>query len=235
MGKTSKSACGKRSGFSLIEILVATSILLVIVVLASLVFQQMTGAYQTGGRKMDSQVVLRNVIGAVTRDLALAVDDADYPGLDVNSFSDGNSITFLALTGRPGLDANNNSVRTAQVISYSLNGNIVKRTEQATTCVDGNWSATGRGTPVDLNGPENPIEQFEFVIDASGPFPDRVYIRAEIATDDHITSVGAGSSGRNGQFETGGGKSDDIYVGLNPNRAPGGEGTCQGSFCIQPG
>ena len=44
-----------------------------------------------------------------------------------------------------------------------------------------------------------------------------VYVRAEIETTDKISSVGAGSSGRNKKFETGDGKSDDIYVGLNPN------------------
>ena len=35
--------------------------LLVIVILASLVFQQTTGAYQTGERKVNAQVALRNV------------------------------------------------------------------------------------------------------------------------------------------------------------------------------
>ena len=77
--------------------MVATTILLVIVILASLVFQQTTGAYQTGERKVNAQVALRNVIGTMTRDLALAVDSRDYPGVN-NSFS-GNSMTFVALTG----------------------------------------------------------------------------------------------------------------------------------------
>ncbi len=220
MQKSTKTVRRSRSGFSLIEILIATSILLVIVVLASLVFQQMTGAYQTGERKMDSQVVLRNVIGSITRDLALAVDSSTYTGLDVNKISDGTSIKFLALTGSPGLDDDDNAVRTAQVITYTWSGAVVTRKEQSTTCVEGNWRTVGGERTAKLNDAQNsPIADFEFIVDGDDLLPDRVYIRAEIATDDHITSVGAGSSGRNGEFETGGAKSDDIYVGLNPNRA----------------
>ena len=48
----------RRRGFSLIEILIATTILLVIVILASMVFQQTTGAYQSGERKVNAQVAL---------------------------------------------------------------------------------------------------------------------------------------------------------------------------------
>ena len=219
-----KKTSPSRSGFTLIEILIATSILLVIVVIASLVFQQMTGAYETGGRKMDSQVVLRNVIGAVTRDLALAVDSVEYPGLeDVNDgLSGGSQITFLALTGSPGLAEDNNAtaMRTAQVISYRFNGTVVTRTEQGTTCDKGKWRRFGPVTTSDLNDNGHPIASFEFVVDGDAAFPDRVYIRAEIETEGKIAAVGAGSKGPNGRFETDEKKTDDMFVGLNPNHAP---------------
>lgn len=219
MKEGSKNMRSARSGFSLIEILIATSILLVIVVLASLVFQQMTGAYQTGGRKMDSQVVLRNVIGAVTRDLALAVDSTEYPELDVNHIVNGPEITFLALTGTPGVGLDgkpNPQVRTAQVISYRFNGVAVTRTAQATTCADGKWEVTGPKISAKLNDADHPLAEFEFVVEGDDLIPNRVYIRAEIDTEDKIASVGAGSRGRNGRFEMDKKESDDIYVGLKP-------------------
>ena len=228
MKEGSKTMRSARSGFSLIEILIATSILLVIVVLASLVFQQMTGAYQTGGRKMDSQVVLRNVIGAVTRDLALAVDSTEYPELDVNHIVNGPEITFLALTGTPGVDLDgkpDSQVRTAQVISYKFSAKKVTREVQSTACKKeknepkAKWSKVGK-VQTELNDDEHPIEEFEFIVDGDDLVPDRVYIRAEIEKTHGIASVGVGSKGRNRQFESGEGKSDDIWVGLNPNHAP---------------
>ena len=220
-----KKTSPSRSGFTLIEILIATSILLVIVVIASLVFQQMTGAYETGGRKMDSQVALRNVIGAVTRDLAMAVDSTAYPGLEsVNDgLQGGSQITFLALTGSPGLagEDGETAVRTAQVISYRFNGTVLTRTEQGTTCRNGKWQRFGPVTTSDLNDEGHPLSEFEFVVDGDDPVPDRVYIRAEIETEGKIAAVGAGSAGRNGRFESDDDKkTDDIFVGFNPNHAP---------------
>ena len=203
MKEGSKTMRSARSGFSLIEILIATSILLVIVVLASLVFQQMTGAYQTGGRKMDSQVVLRNVIGAVTRDLALAVDSTEYPELDVNHIVNGPEITFLALTGTPG-------------VGLDGNPNPLVRTAQATTCANGKWAVTGPKISAKLNDADHPLAEFRFVVEGDDLIPSRVYIRAEIDTEDKIASVGAGSRGRNGRFEMDKKESDDIYVGLKP-------------------
>ncbi len=215
--KRNRRAC---SGFSLIEVLVATLILLVIVVLASLVFQQMTGAYQTGERKIDSQVVLRNVIGAVTRDLALAVDPAEYPGLEGIMFipDEGRTISFLALTGMPSADDGADVVRTLEVITYSYAGRVVTRTEQATTIRDGRWQVTGEQISADLNdNRQNPISEFKFHTEGGhgvGQLPDRIGIHAEIQTADTIARVAVGSYGRNGVD----GDSDDIWVGYRPVR-----------------
>lgn len=207
-----------KSGFSLIEILIATTILLVIVVMASMVFQQATGAFQSGERKIDSQVAIRNILGMISRDLAQAVDPWDYPGIDTLCSTDARRICFIALTGTPGRDDNGNAVRTAQVISYSFSGGVVTRTEQGTTCENGQWRKVGSEIKSGLNSSDNALSDFEFTVVGDDPdVPSRVCVRAEIETTDKISSVGAGSSGRNKKFETGDGKSDDIYVGLNPN------------------
>lgn len=211
-----------RGGFSLIEILVATTILLVIVILASMVFQQTTGAYQTGERKVNAQVALRNIIGAMTRDLALAVDSDDYPGVE-NRFTDG-SMTFVALSGKPGIDAagnDNADCRTAHLITYSTNG---RRSEQALSCkMEGGrlkWSTKGDRVEAELfdassyDGVGSIEVSFDYVWPENDPdsqLPERVYIRAELESDGSVTTVGAGSGGRRGW-----GSPDEIYVGYKP-------------------
>ena len=211
-----------RGGFTLIEILVATTILLVIVILASMVFQQTTGAYQTGERKVNAQVALRNIIGSMTRDLALAVDSDDYEGID-NDFASG-GMTFIALTGKPGFDAagnENQDCRTAHVITYSSNG---KRSEQALSCTMSGgrpkWNKKGERVEADLydsssyEGVGNIDMSFEYAWPENDPdstLPERVYIRAELESNGSVTTVGAGSGGRRGW-----GSGDEIYVGYKP-------------------
>ena len=214
-----------RGGFTLIEILVATTILLVIVILASMVFQQTTGAYQTGERKVNAQVALRNIIGSMTRDLALAVDSDDYEGID-NSFpkSPKDPMTFIALTGKPGFDAAGNEdqdCRTAHIITYSSNG---KRTEQALSCTmsggEVKWARKGDKVETELFDSASydgvgGIEMLFKVVwpenDPDSTLPERVYIRAELESNGSVTTVGAGSGGRRG-----GGSGDEIYVGYKP-------------------
>ena len=214
----------RRSGFTLIEILVATTILLVIVILASLVFQQTTGAYQTGERKVNAQVALRNVVGSMTRDLALAVDSRDYPGV-MNEFSSG-SMSFVALTGTPGRDAHDNenkNARTARYITYSSTG---KRTERVMTCTRGGngqprWTAGGDSVDADLYDEDSfeDIGSFSLSFEYDWPsddneakLPDRVYIRAELEGRGQTSVVGAGSGGRRGW-----GSPDEIWVGVKPD------------------
>lgn len=206
---------GANQGFSLVEILVAMTILIIIVMLGSMVFQQTTGAFQTGQRKVDSQVVLRSVIGSITYDLSKAVDSRDYPDLPANSFSD-TKISFVALTGTPGVDVNgnpNSAIRTAQIITYSSDGGFVSRTAQSTTCAAGTWATGPSGPTTKLNDDKQTLSDFKFMPDGGdATLPDRIMVRAAIETTGKITSVGAGSGGRKGWDY----KDDNIYVGYTP-------------------
>ena len=217
-----------RTGFTLIEILVATTILLVIVILASLVFQQTTGAYHTGERKVNAQVALRNVVGAMTRDLALAVDSRDYPSANSSVKNDfrSKSMSFVALSGTPGKDAKgkeNQNARTARFITYSSNG---KRTEKIMTCGRGgdgqpNWSVVDGGSadsdlyeddPNDDLGNFNLVFDYDWPEDPDAKLPERVFIRVAIEGSGETTVVGVGSGGRRGW-----GSADEIWVGVKPN------------------
>ncbi len=219
----------RRAGFTLIEILVATTILLVIVILASLVFQQTTGAYQTGERKVNAQVALRNIVGAVTRDLALAVDARDYGDIiDDTYFPDttGNRISFVALTGTPGIDVDgkkDEKSSTARLIEYSGG----ERKETTLTCrgrgSDGSliWEKGAATAPVQLFDEESYEGADDFEVkytcvwpenDPDAELPERVYIRVELTGNGQAATVGAGSGGRRGW-----GSPDEIWVGAKPD------------------
>lgn len=67
-----------RRGFSLIEVLVAMTILTVIVLIVAGIFQQTGLAWTLGLRRADAQSVTRAVVGAISRDLAMIVDPANF-------------------------------------------------------------------------------------------------------------------------------------------------------------
>ena len=207
-------------GFTLIEILVATTILLVIVILASLVFQQTTGAYDTGERKVNANVVLRNVVGAISRDLASAVDSDECEDHDKDW--DESSITFVAMTGRSGYDAEgnpNSKCGPPHVITYTCSKGGVTRKEVATEFVrkSGKWEERGSPATSHIYSPskDDPdVELTFFYPNNKKPvpsLPENIYIRAQLETEGNTSAVGAGSGGRRGW-----GSPDEIWVGLKP-------------------
>ena len=215
-----------RAGFTLIEILVATTILLVIIILASLVFQQTTGAYQTGERKVGAQVALRNVVGAMTRDVALAVDSCDYPGVSDNNFGSG-SMSFVALVGAPGRNASGEegaSYRTARIVKYTSDGKRVETPLKYARDRKGNppkWTAAGETETTTLFDKDSYDDikagsfrmdfDYDWPDDSEAKLPERVYIRVELEEDSRTVAVGAGSGGRRGW-----GSDDEIWVGVKP-------------------
>lgn len=208
----------KKAGFSLIEILIATSILLVIVVMVSMVFQQQSAAFQSGETRVKGQAAVRNSIGMVMRDLALAVDSADYSGLPANSFS-GSSLKFLATTGEAGVAPDgitpvDGSV-SLQRISYTVSGGIVKRYVQGVKTAGDRLSVYDDDhSDSELNSSVNRLKSMKFSKSSGGSdtFPDFVTIVAEYEGADSAFSVRGQSAGKDGRWNT----KDDIYVGGKP-------------------
>lgn len=187
--KTSFSRQSRCGGFTIIEIMVATAILLVIVVMCSMVMQQQSGAFQGGRDKVAAQAALRTVIGMVSRDLSQAVYDKG------NSFS-GSGISFYANTG----DATEGNGKTIQKISYAA-GSAVTRS------VDGSPSTIYKGSSV-----------MSLSFTSSGgdaKYPKFVTVKASVPTASNSALVGGHSCGPNGVAETGK-RSDDIWVGAKP-------------------
>lgn len=213
------TAARRRAAFSLIEVLVATTILMIIVVIISMVFQQTSGAYQSGTQRVKSQTVLRSIMGMIARDLTLAVDDLDYNGVE-NSFGR-NTITFIALSGTPDAGSSTpDSKRTPQLIEYSYNGGLIKRTCTDLFCkrVDGKdtWGKASGSEAVKTTtlNPNQRLTDFFFeytypATDDGSDLPLRVDIQGEIETEGKATFVRGRSAGPDGIW----GNADDIIIG----------------------
>ena len=198
-----------RGGFTLIEILVATTILLVIVLMMSMVFQQSSGAFQSGTNRVNAQKVLRNVLGVISRDMAMAVDSRFYPGCK-NEFS-ANRVAFVALTGTPDRTPEGDLKRAPQWIEFSYDGVEVTR-----TCYDlengaGKWSKIEKSKSTsDLNpDPKYKLDVQFKPSDTSSTLPLRVDVYAEIEPGGKFSFVRGRSAGRDREWGT----EDDIVAG----------------------
>lgn len=191
-----------RAGFTLIEILVATTILLLIVMMMSMVFQQSSGAFQSGTNRVNAQKVLRNILGVIARDMTLAVDSAQYPGLKDKQKFGKTGVAFVALTGNP--DAAGR--RSPQWIEFSFNGAKVTR-----SCADlqwrgGQWTA-GTGESVIVN-PDYDLTDFKFD-PPTDTLPLRVDIEGRLTTKGQFAFIRGRSAGKDREWDT----DDDIVVG----------------------
>lgn len=69
---------GRATGFSLIEVLVATAVMAIMVVMLGAVFQQASSSWDSGFVRAEGGMAVRAVVGSLTRDLATAVDGRRY-------------------------------------------------------------------------------------------------------------------------------------------------------------
>lgn len=204
------------SGFSLVEILVATTILLVIVVLVSMVFQQQSAAFQAGVDRTQGQSALRSVMGMVSRDLSMAVDSEDYPGLPENDFSP-ESLSFLALTG---VDGKNNEgedsegTLSLQLIKYSYSSKVVSREVFNISFSKGGWKKSGEKKVSALNSKSNPINDLKFIVEGgTSTMPNNIRILASTKANTTASPVSGHSAGPNSAWND----DDDIFVGGRMN------------------
>lgn len=148
-----------RRGFSLIEVLVAMTILVVIVLIVARVFQQTGLAWSIGLRRANTQASTRAVVGSLSRDLASAVDPATFLPMDGEGnvdltkadelneqiSVDGNTLSFWTLR-TPGDDDPTAAMadrpdRAVAYITYTF-GTDVKREERFFE--NGQLTAAGR-------------------------------------------------------------------------------------------
>jgi Tfp pilus assembly protein PilE len=187
---------GPRSGFSLLEVLMAVTVLIIIVLIISMIFQQTHTAWGTGIRKAGAETTLRSVMGIMERDLTHAVDATQF-GRD-NTF-ESLPASFVTLDG---------VTRMPQAVRYSFasgNGMLTRETAslaaplaaESITWTEGAW--TNKAV---INGSQ-PLSRFQIdVIEpvppaSAGGLPLRVEIEAHVLKRGSFAIVSGWSEGRN--------------------------------------
>ncbi|NLL82958.1 MAG: prepilin-type N-terminal cleavage/methylation domain-containing protein [Lentisphaerae bacterium] len=208
-----------RRGFSLVEILVATTLLLIITVVISMVFQQAGGAWAAGSGRAKAEEAVRAVVGSIERDLLSAIDARDY-GIP-NPKGSGSSLTFVALQHLYNHRELKKSGRAPCLINYRFSSGAVIRymspLQYNGSPYWGEDSSSPYNTEATVNG-GIPLSgfQFECVPRDDDPLglPLRVEIAAEAKHSSSFFTINARSAGPNRKFDDWDAKkTDDIRVG----------------------
>lgn len=126
---------GIQQGFTLIEVMVATAVLLIMIVMIGTLFTQSSSAWDAGYARAEGGMIVRGVVGAITRDMNTLIDGRPFGqfGDQPLELSD-SSLSFVCLKNNEDTDE-----REPRLIEYTAGSSVV-RTEYALT-------RTGSSTP----------------------------------------------------------------------------------------
>lgn len=215
--KVLKTEKKQHGGFSMIEVLVASTILTVIVMMLGMIFQSTGLAWRTGVQRADSFMQVRGFLGAIQRDLSAAIDSRDLPPTLTSGrqqqFSS-STLSFFTLSGK-GFNNAGNPYRALTHITYDTAGN---RTE-ARLRAGGGWDTTTYNVmtsaerQLNPNKPSISIQGFQPVYEAgasSPALPLYVNIKARVISSGYTLEIGAASAGPDMTWGT----KDDIATWL---------------------
>ena len=205
-----------RDAFTLMELMVATSILVVIVVMVAAVFRQSSLAWDSGIESSRGNMNARAVLNSVQRELALAVNAVDYGRATALPQLSNNSIQFIAVGGEH-VNTDDPERRALRLITYTFSGDSLKRSEVPMKCINGVWSLdTTKRTDSTV---ANELVRVEFT--ANGDDRQELPIWVDIVLEHNqdaqmFSALCAYSRGPNGEkdgpYEIDGDKNeDDIY------------------------
>lgn len=204
-----------RHGFTLLEVLVATFILIVIVLILSQVYHQVSLSWASGMRRATGNMSGRSTVGFMAREMMNAVADRAIlrDGLVQHGYK---TIGFITL------DGDKSGKRIARLIRYELDGTSIKRTQQYKDTAGGTYTNGGWATP---NADDewilatNIASLFFYTPDKDnygpgtthpGTLPAWVRMKVTINRAADVSGVGASSLGPDGKSNTPAEKADDI-------------------------
>ena len=145
-----KPSTGRRrraaAAFTLIELMVATGILAILVLMVGGLFSQASSVWDAGYVRAEGGMVARAIVGSLQRDLQSAVDGRAFDGLGFSSpvEASGSSIKMVVLASvEPEKRARGD--RGIRLVEYRCSANSVTRSESLVTARSTD-SATGRAT-----------------------------------------------------------------------------------------
>ncbi len=202
----------------MIEVLVASSILVVIVMMLAMLFQQTSMAWRTGVRRADAFMQVRSLIGSIQRDAVKAVDERTIPQALRDklggSQSFGNPLSFYTLSAN-GFEGDNfengRARRSLSFITYTSTG---QRTELI-LLADGSGKETIQSNVREFllspsqNKPK--VDEVSFEVQnapgaPAGALPLSVRMKTSVTSQGYNLEIGAASAGPDGAWGT----KDDI-------------------------
>lgn len=199
-------------GFSLIEVMVATTILMIIVIMVGNIFRHSTSAWETGYSTAEGASGVRSVLGTVERELAQAIDGRQY-GLSEPIQVEGNTITFYRYA-EPLKKGSTN--RELQKIKYTFNKNNVTRKPDngKEVTLFSKQSSVGGNSDIDVDFDIGSIEVGDGDLALNDGFEGEawtipsVWVRARISRTSTFAGMEARSYGPDGKKGT----EDDIIA-----------------------
>lgn len=202
---------GSNRGFSLIEVMVATTILMIIVIMVGNIFRHSTSAWETGYSTAEGASGVRSVLGTVERELAQAIDGRAY-GLSDPVVVSGNSIEFYRYSEPI---KKGSTDRELQKIKYTFGKNNVTRSlnGKSVTLFSKQASVGGNSeTDVDFDVGCIEIEESDLNLNSElkgkGWTVPSVWVRARIVRTSSFAGMEARSYGPDGKKDT----EDDIIA-----------------------
>ncbi len=177
----------RRAGFTLLELLVAISILVIIVMMMAGVFFQSRVAWGTGLRRSRMAMEGRAVIDFIANELAQAVADETLECM----IQDGQGITFYML------DQASPERRAVKQVTYSYAGDRIRRSVRDVT-----FSPYVAPGPIREGYLARNVSSFQFITPDGGPYrtnlPAWVDIELTMRYRGRASHVRVGSGGRSG-------------------------------------
>ena len=136
-----RRAPSSSAGFSLIEVMVATLIMLIIVMMVGELFRQSSSAWDTGYARAEGGMVVRTVVGSIQREFSTAIDGRAF---GIFSASEGpvkvsnSEISFVCMKDAP-RDSGGVTGREPTLVTYTWAGQKMKRVAVRLKRQGGTW------------------------------------------------------------------------------------------------
>lgn len=194
-----------RAGFSMVEVLVASTILVVIVMMLAMLFQQTGLAWRTGVQRADAFVQLRSLVGALQRDAAAAIDEREIP-TELRAKLGGSQrfsgdLQFYTLTGTGFPETGNTPYRTLTYVTYGTDGLRTERKLKADGTAEPATSfnvMTTASRSIDPSKPSITVGDFDDYYASgmnSAGLPLYVRVQASVRPSGYTLDIGAASAG----------------------------------------